>query len=135
MRHLLTASLLAASAPLAQAQQMDPGEWEFVTTITMPGLPRPQQSGYRTCITREQAKDPMHWGRGPQQPADCRATTLKLGPQGTSWEMQCPSTGMRGTGRARFGRGSMESETQLGGGASVDMRMKTQGRRVGPCNS
>jgi hypothetical protein len=134
VRRLLVFAILAAAAPLAHAQPMEPGEWEFVTTIAMPGLPRPQQSGYRACLTRDQAKDPLQWGRGPNQPEDCRVTTLKLGPQGTSWEMQCPSTGMRGVGKARFGRGSMESETQIGGGASIDMRMKTQGRRLGPCN-
>ena len=120
----------------AQAQQLEPGEWDFVTTIAVPGLPRPQQSGYRSCLTREQAKDPLQWGRNPQQPADCHVTTLKLGPDSTSWEMQCPSSGMRGVGTARFGRGSMESEVRLGSasGSSMQMRTKTSGRRLGDCN-
>jgi hypothetical protein len=50
-----------------------------------------------------------------------------------SWELECPGSGMRGKGNARLGKGSMQAESQLGGGASVDMRTKTQGRRLGPC--
>lgn len=117
----------------ALAQQLEPGEWEFSTSLNAPGMPRPTPTGYRSCITREQAKDPMRWGANPNQPADCRARTLKLGPDSVSWEMECPSSGMRGTGKARIGRGSMESETQIGTGRSVELRTRTQGRRLGPC--
>jgi hypothetical protein len=131
MRRLLILALLAAAAPLAHAQQMEPGEWEFATDIAMPGLPRPQQSGYRACLGREQARDPMHWGRGGHLPQDCRVTAMKLGPDKGSWEIECPGSGMRGAGSARFSRGSMTSELQTTGG----VRTKTQGRRLGPCKS
>ena len=98
----------------------------------LPGLPRPQQSGLRTCLTREGARDPLRWS-AHRLPSDCRVATLKLGPDTVSWVLECPGSGMRGKGNARLGKGSMQAETQLGGGASVDMRTKTQGRRLGPC--
>jgi len=119
----------------AHAQQLEPGEWEFSTILSAPGMPRPTPTGYRTCITKEQARDPMRWGANPNQPADCRATTLKLGPDSVSWEMECPGSGLRGTGRARMGRGSMQSETQVGAGRSIELRTSTTGRRLGPCKS
>jgi len=131
MRALVALLVLAAAAP-ALAQGLEPGEWDFVTDVAMPGLPRPQQSGQRTCLSRDAARDPLRWGAN-RLPADCKVTTMKLGPDSTSWEMECPGSGMRGAGKARVGRGSMTSETQFGGGNSADMRIKTQGRRLGPC--
>ena len=123
---------LALASMGAAAQQVEPGEWEFVTDVAMPGLPRPQQSGLRTCLTREGTRDPLRWS-AHRLPSDCRVASMKLGPDTVSWEMECPGSGMRGKGNARLGKGSMQAETQLGGGASVDMRTKTQGRRLGPC--
>ena len=131
MRAFLAVLLVVATPALGQA--MEPGEWEFVTDVAMPGLPRPQQSGLRTCITREGARDPLTWS-AHRLPSDCRVASMKLGPDSVSWETECPGSGMRGKGNARLGKGSIQSETQLGGGASVDMRIKTQGRRLGPCN-
>jgi hypothetical protein len=116
-------------ASSAHAQRMEEGEWEFVSEIAMPGLPRPQQSGYRACLTREQARDPMYWGRGAQVPSDCRVTTLKLGPDYTSWELECPASSMRGAGRAQISRNNMSSELKLTGGVVT----KTRGQRLGPC--
>ena len=128
----LAALALLCLATGASAQQVEPGEWDFVTDVAMPGLPRPQQAGIRTCLTRETARDPLRWSAHPL-PSDCRVASMKLGPDAVSWEMDCPASRMRGAGKARFGRGSLTAETQLGGGASVDMRTKTQGRRLGPC--
>ena len=109
---------------------MEAGEWEFVSEIATPGLPRPQQSGYRACLTHEQARDPLYWGRAAQVPSDCRVRTLKLSPDSTSWELECPASGMRGAGKAQISRGSMQSELRLSGG----IHTKTRGRRLGPCN-
>lgn len=129
----LAALALGIACCSAQAQQLEPGEWEFATSVTAPGMPRPSDTGFRACITQEQARDPLRWGANPNQPADCRVTTLKLGPDSVSWEMECPGSGMRGTGKARLGGGSMQSETQIGGGSSVELRTRTTGRRLGAC--
>jgi len=125
----LALALVLVSLP-ALAQRMEEGEWEFVSEIATPGLPRPQPSGYRACLTREQARDPMYWGRGAQLPSDCRVSTLKPGPDSTSWELDCPASGMRGAGKAQISRGSMQSELRLSGGVHT----KTRGRRLGPCD-
>ena len=132
MKALFALVLFVATPALAQ-ETMEPGEWEFQIVITGPGMQKPQPMSYRHCVTAEQAKDPLRWGGNPSQPTDCRITTLKKSPDAVSWQMVCPSTGMKGTGSARFGRGSMQSETQVGGGNSVDMRTRTTGRRLGPC--
>ncbi|HEX9182030.1 MAG TPA: DUF3617 family protein [Burkholderiales bacterium] len=130
----LALAVAAALMPATvSAQQVEPGEWDFVTDVAMPGLPRPQQAGIRTCLTRDTARDPLRWSAHPL-PSDCRVASMKLGPDAVSWEMECPASRLRGAGKARFGRGSLTAETQLGGGASVDMRTKTQGRRLGPCS-
>jgi hypothetical protein len=131
MRTLL--ALILAAATSAIAQVMEAGEWEFHIVITAPGMPKPQPMAYRHCVTKEQANDPLRWGGNPNQPTDCQVTTLKKGPDAVSWKMTCPGTGMNGVGSARFGRGSMQSETQVGGGNSVEIRTKTTGRRLGPC--
>ena len=108
---------------------MEPGEWEFVSEIAMPGLPRPQQSGYRTCLTSDQARDPMFWGHSATVPSDCKVTSVKLGPDYTSWEMDCPVSNMRGAGRAQISRNNMSSELKLSGGVHT----RTRGLRLGPC--
>ena len=60
MQRLLFAALLAASATLTHAQpQMEPGEWEFVTTVTSPGMPKPHSMTMLRCIKKEDVADPM----------------------------------------------------------------------------
>ena len=121
---------LACVATAAHAQRMEAGEWAFVTEIATPGLPRPQQAGKQACLTRDQARDPLHWAGATRLPSDCRVGTLKLGPDVTSWDFECPVSGMRGAGRAQVSRNSMSSELELTGG----VRTKTRGQRRGPCN-
>ncbi|MDH5578787.1 MAG: DUF3617 domain-containing protein [Betaproteobacteria bacterium] len=123
------ALLLALFAASAHAQRMEAGEWNFVSEIVMPGLPRPQQSASTACLSREQARDPLHWSPGARLPSDCSVGTVKLGPDATSWELECPQSGMRGAGKAQISRGSMSSELQMTGG----VRTKTRGMRLGPC--
>lgn len=121
--------MLAFFAASAHAQRMEEGEWEFVSEIAMAGLPRPQQSASSACLSREQARDPLHWTPGARLPSDCRVSTVKLGPDATSWELECPVSGMRGAGKAQVSRGSMSSELKMTGGVAT----KTRGRRLGPC--
>ena len=121
--------LLACVATAAHAQRMEEGNWEFVTEIATPGLPRPQQAGKQACLTRDQARDPLHWAGATRLPSDCRVGTLKLGPDYTSWELECPASGMRGAGRSQISRNSMSSELELTGG----VRTKTRGQRLGRC--
>jgi Protein of unknown function (DUF3617) len=120
--------LLAFFSARAQAQHMEPGQWEFVSEVALPGLP-PQQSAAAACLDRDQARDPLNWSQGTRLPSDCRVATLKLGPDHTSWELDCPASGMRGAGQAQISRNSMQSELKMTGDAAT----KTRGRRLGPC--
>jgi Protein of unknown function (DUF3617) len=120
--------LLALSSAAAQAQHMQPGQWAFVATVALPGLP-PQQSASGACLDREQARDPMQWSQGARLPSDCRVAMLKLGPDHASWELDCPASAMKGAGRAQISRNSLQSELKMTGGVVYS----TRGRRLGPC--
>jgi hypothetical protein len=122
------ALLLALVSASALAQHMEPGQWEFVSEVALPGLP-PQQSASSACLDREQARDPMQWSQGARLPSDCRVATLKLGPDHSAWQLECPVSAMRGAGRATISRNSMQSELKMTGGVTT----KTRGRRLGPC--
>ena len=123
----ITVLALAFVAGAAHAQRMEPGEWEFVSEVGLPGMPS-QQTAYRQCLTAEQARDPMAWNRGQRLPADCQVSE-KLGPGSMSWEIECPSSGLRGAGKAQLSAASMSSELTMSGGVTT----KTHGNRVGPC--
>lgn len=138
MHRNLIAAILAAAATTALGQpQMEPGEWEFTNTMTSPMLPAPQTMTTRTCVKKEDTGDPMRWS-GKQSP-DCKITPKSKSADSYSWEMACPSSGMRGTGTARYGRGTVESEMRMSGsstkGDKFDMTTKMSGRRLGPCKS
>ncbi len=138
MHRSLIAAILAAAATTALGQQqMEPGEWEFTSTMTSPMLPTPQSMTTRTCVKKENAGDPMSWAG--KQPPDCKTTPKSKSGDSYSWEMACPSSGMRGTGTARYGRGTVESEMKMSGsstkGDQFDMTTKVSGRRLGPCKS
>lgn len=107
---------------------MEPGQWEFVSEVALPGLP-PQQSASSACLGREQARDPLQWSQGARLPSDCHVATLKLGPDHTSWELECPASAMRGAGQAQISRNSMQGELKMTGGVVT----KTRGRRLGAC--
>ena len=138
MYRILIAASLAASATAALGQQqMEPGEWEFTNTMTSPMMPGPQTMTTRTCVKKENAGDPMSWSG--KQDRDCKVTPKGKSPDSYSWEMSCPSSGMRGTGTARYGRGTVEVEVKMSGnstkGEKFDMTTRMSGRRLGHCKS
>ena len=134
MLRTLTASMIALTAFAAHAQQMDPGEWEFTNTMSSPALPQPQTMTIKQCITSKMAGDPAGWQPRPE--SDCKVTPKGRSGDSVSWDIACPKAGMNGSGTARLGAGSVESETKMtmsGQGQSFEMTTKTKGRRVGPC--
>jgi hypothetical protein len=139
MRPLVFALLAAASSiAAAQPQGMEPGEWELTTTITSPMMPQPQTATVRHCIKAEDLADPSRWMGGRPPGSDCTLTPGERNAQGASWEMACPSSGMKGKGRARFAAGMMDSEMQMSGmqdGKKYELQTRTRGRRLGPCKS
>lgn len=136
MRTLLTFLLAAASLPLA-AQTMEPGEWQFNSTMTSPALPKPQTATITQCISQADAADPTRF-TGRDGSADCQVTPGSQTADSYSWTMVCAKQGMRGAGKLRFGRTTLESEMQMTmdlGGQKMEMLSKTSGRRLGPCTT
>jgi hypothetical protein len=136
MFRTLIGSMLALAAGGAVAQQMEPGEWEFTSTVTSASLPQPQTMTMKRCVTKDDVSDPARWQGKPEN--DCRMTPKGRSGELHSWEMACPKSGMRGSGTVRYGKGTVESETRVvssAQGKSFEMLTKMKGRRVGPCKS
>jgi Protein of unknown function (DUF3617) len=136
-RNLLALTLAAACTP-ALAQQMEPGEWKFDTTMTSPMMPKPQVSSFTRCVKPEEAGDPASMMGKPQPQSDCQMTPGTRSAHTYTWEMSCPKSGMQGRGTVRYGRGTLESEMKMTGemqGRKLDMTTKTKGKRLGPCKS
>jgi hypothetical protein len=134
----LAGAMLAAICLPAFAQQLVPGEWQFDTVMTSPMLPKPQTSTFTRCVKKEEASDPSKWGGRAQAQSDCVTTPGRKSPDSYSWELACPTSGMRGRGSARFGRGTVQSEMLMAGelqGRRFDITSKTSGKRLGPCKS
>ncbi|HEX6267716.1 MAG TPA: DUF3617 family protein [Burkholderiales bacterium] len=138
MHQLLLAALLFAASASLHAQGLEPGEWEFTYTTRSPMLPKPHSSTLRHCVKPEDAGNPESW-MGRQSPqTDCRFTHGPKSGDTLTWEMSCPKSNMRGSGSARIGRGTMESDMRMSGdmqGRKFEMRTKMTGKRLGPCKS
>jgi uncharacterized protein DUF3617 len=129
-----TGSMLALAALASQAQQMEPGEWEFTNTMRSPMLPQPQTMTMKRCISSKEASDPTGWQPRPE--SGCKVTPKDRSGDSFSWDISCPKSGMNGSGTARLGGGTLEGETKMtmsGQGQTLEMTTKTKGRRVGPC--
>ena len=133
MRKLACLMMFAMCVP-ALAQEMEPGEWEFVTSMSAPGMPQAQTFTSKRCVTAKDS-DPSRW-QDKQQASDCKVSPSKKSGGSYTWEVSCPSTGMRGTGTARVTRSTMDSEMRLAadmGGQKFEMVNKTTGKRLGAC--
>jgi len=141
MRTLLRAlgalALLLAGAP-AFAQSLEAGEWQFDTTMTMAGMAKPQTSSVQRCVRKEEAADAERWAGRQLANSDCRLTMKNKTATSASWTLECPQSGMRGTGTATTGRGTMTSEQKMTGelrGKPFELDVRTTGKRLGPCKS
>lgn len=136
MKAVVFAVLTAFTLPAA-AQAMEPGEWQFTSTMTSPTLPAPQSATVTQCVSKADAEDPARFSAG-EQASDCKVTPGNRTPGSFSWTISCPQQGMRGAGKARFGRDTIESEVQMTmemQGQKMEMLSKTSGRRLGPCKT
>ena len=136
MRNALFIVLSALSLPAA-AQTMEPGQWQFTSTITSSLLPQPQVSTSTQCVSKEDASDPTRF-TGKDQAANCKVTPGTRSSDSYSWTVSCPDQNMRGAGKATFGRGAIDSEMQMTvemGGQKMEMQTRTAGRLQGPCTA
>jgi len=136
-RAALFAGLLA-SFPAA-AQQMQPGEWQFTSTVTSPAFPGPQTATFSNCVKKEDAADPSRWMGKKDYKSDCTVTPGKKTADSYSWQISCPSSRTQGSGTVRFaGDTRMQSDMRMTTeqrGRKLEMRTQMSGKRVGPCKS
>ncbi len=137
-KQLLVIVLAVAPFP-ALGQGLEPGEWKFDTTMASPMMPKPQATSFTRCVKKEESENPEKWmgGQGKNE-ADCKVSTTKKSADSYVWELSCPKSNMQGTGTARLGKGTMESEQRMTGemqGQKFEMHIKTSARRLGACKS
>lgn len=138
IRSVLFAVLAAASLP-AMAQGMQPGQWQFTTTMTSPIMQQPQVGNVSKCVSKADADDPAGF-LGGDNAAECVITRGASAPGSYSWTIACDKQGVSGTGKATFDLTKIESEirmtvTMKEGGQKIDMLNRTVGRYLGPCKA
>jgi hypothetical protein len=132
MRKLACLMMIAMCTP-ALGQEMEPGEWQFTTTMTSPGMPKPHVMTNSRCV---KDTDPSRLAGKVESKSDCKISPSKKSGGNYSWEMTCPKSGMQGSGTARVTRDTLESEMRMTGeqgGQKIEMITKSSGKRLGPC--
>jgi hypothetical protein len=138
-RSLMFALLAAAASLPAMAQIMQPGEWQFTTTMTSPMMQQPQTGSVNKCVSKAEAADPASF-TGGDNAAGCEITRGASSPGSYSWTIACPKQGVSGTGKAWYGPDKIDSEIRMSvalqeGGQKMEMTNRTLGRYLGPCKS
>jgi hypothetical protein len=134
MRRPIVTLALAGAALAAAAQELEPGEWRFTSTVTSPALAKPQTVTVTQCVRKEDARDSSRWMGKPD--GDCKVTPGTRTAETFTWEMSCAKSGMHGKGKVRYARGTIESQIQMSGGTQgrrIEMLTTLRGRRIGPC--
>ena len=133
MTRILVLTALFVTAP-ALAQKVDPGEWQITSVVSGPMFPKPETRSETHCMKKGEVDDPNRWLG--QTGADCTVTPTTQGADHYSWTVVCPKNGVRGSGKMRWTRTTMDIEMDLASeiqGKKVEMRSKVSGRRIGPC--
>ena len=73
MKRLLL-MVLSIAPVLASAAEIEPGEWEFISTSTSQLFSAPQIVTFRRCIQKEEAQNPDRWMSDPGKQSDCKLT-------------------------------------------------------------
>jgi hypothetical protein len=136
MRSLLLAVLIFA-APAAPAQTMEPGMWEFSTTLSGAALPKPQSATASRCISKQDADDPTRFSDAEPTPG-CTVKPGARTPDSYQWTLACPQQGVTGEGKVRFTPRAIDAEirtTVMAEGKKVEMLSRVTGRLTGPCTA
>lgn len=128
-------SVDAQTAARSAAQpRMQPGLWEFTNTMTTPKASKPQTATIKQCFTEKQVKNSALLQGKPDK--DCKVTPKGKSGDVYAWEMECPKSGMKGSGTMRYGNGTVEGESKMTAsskGQPVEITTQVKGRRIGPC--
>jgi hypothetical protein len=144
-RVAVVAAMVVTSVSLAaQNGPRRDGNWEVTTTMEIPNMPAGMMQPFKTtqCITREEANNPESLapprpqrGRGGNE--DCKVTNQKITSNKVSFDMQCTGAQpMNGTGEIVYEGDTYTSTFVMNaarGGQSMQMTMKSVGKRLGDC--
>ena len=131
---VVVALLAAPTSTLADGMQVEPGMWEFTSSIPDPMGGESGKQVYRTCV-RDRTITP---DRVMARTKDCRIwNAVFMGPS-VRWKMRCetPAGPMIGSGSLRSSgsavSGSLEM-TMAVGALEIPITGAFHGRRVGTC--
>ena len=133
------------------ALKMRPGQWEAtneVLSATAPGIPAEALRGMignktsvQNCVTPEQAEKPSANFLAGQKDSDCTYQDFSMDDGRMTGTMSCTVPGMAGkTVMKMDGKYSpvaydmnMDMEVSMPGGAKMNVKARTTGRRTGEC--
>lgn len=130
---LVLAATTAEPAPSA-ALEVEPGLWEFRSTMNDPFGGELDAGSHRACVRDRRITPDMVMARMKQ----CRITNAVVKGTAATWRMSCqtPAGPMTGTGSLRSNgsavKGSLDM-TMAAGSFEVPVSGRFQGRRVGAC--
>jgi len=131
----LTAIFLVGTAN-ADGIDVEPGQWEMTSTMTMSMMPQPQVTTVMECI-EEDTLNPEDFNMDEENP--CSISEASTKGNTTRWSINCPVEGgavMEGqwevtsTGDSLTGKGDMTTEIA---GQKMGFGMSWEGKRVGDC--
>ncbi len=130
-RVLATAIALALSAPLAAADRLHAGEWEF-TTSHADGEP----NVFKHCITADEATSVNGDSKSARAYAEkkssnCKIMDYRVAGDSVSFAMTCGTTSIRSTATYHGDTSEGELVSKNGSGPEVVSRVKA--RRIGDC--
>ena len=124
--------LFLLALPLAARADIDPGNWELQVSTQMQGAPEPLSLATTRCLTAEDARDPSRvFGATPG--SGCEFTNRQDTGSLFTFDVVCGAgQPIRGTGRVRYTRDSLEGDLELNAD-NFAARSRITGRRLGGC--
>jgi hypothetical protein len=124
-------------APLAAAADIEPGNWELTVSAAIVGAP-PLPAQTRTqCLEPQDARDPARVF-GPNPDPTCSFSNKSDTGSEFSFTISCSGpVPVNGSGRVRYGAGTMSADMELHGeanGQKFSTTSHVSGRRLGPCH-
>jgi hypothetical protein len=121
----------------ADGLEIDAGNWEMTSTMTMTMMPAPQTNTVTECI-KENVLNPETINMDEENP--CDISDVKNDGNSISWSINCPTEGgmvmtgkweMASKGDSISGKGSMSTEIN---GQAMGFDMTWDGKRIGDCD-
>jgi hypothetical protein len=138
---LIVASLLTVQLALAEGPELEPGKWQFTTTMHTPMMGKPQVITDTECITEEEAKkDPL---ASMIEEGNCKVLKKEISGDTVEFEVECQGEmDVKSKGKGHFTSdgttmtGEMEITMDMPkmGGKTMTMTQKWEGKRLGDCD-